>query len=158
MFVAAIVFSNIVSSLTLIFDWFAARCGYEDIFSTTWLALKGKLVKRLGGFIAGSFLVLLLWGCGKPLPSDKVAYSGVWESPTMALLITQDGTVSYKRLKNGGTVSVNGPIQTFEGNNFSVGFGPISSVFVVSKAPYQDGGQIKMVVDGVTLVRTSNAE
>ena len=115
-------------------------------------------MRRLSRFISASFLALLLWGCGKPLPPDKVSYSGVWESPGMALLITLDGTVSYKRLKNGGTVSVNGPIQTFEGNNFSVGIGLISSIFVVSKTPYQDGDQIKMVVDGVTLVRTSNAE
>lgn len=113
---------------------------------------------RLTRFISGSFLALLLWGCGKPLPPDKVSYSGVWQSPTMALLITRDGTVSYKRLKEGGTVSVNGPIQEFKGNDFSVGVGPISTTFVVTKTPYQDGDQIKMVVDGVTLVRTGNAE
>ena len=115
-------------------------------------------MNRLTRFIFCSLFALLLSACGKPLPPDKISYSGVWQSPTMGLLITEDGTVSYKRLKGGGTVSVNGPIQSFEGNNFTVGVGPIHTLFIVTKIPYQDGSEIKMVVDGVSLVRTGNAE
>ena len=47
------------------------------------------------------------------------------------------------------------PLQRFEGDNFVVGVGPMSTVFTVSKPPYHDGRDWKMVVDGVELTRTS---
>ena len=36
-----------------------------------------------------------------------------------------------------------------------VGIGPMSTMFTVSKPPYHDGRDWKMVVDGVELTRTS---
>src|SRR4249919_1576342 len=78
-----------------------------------------------------------LAACGKPVPADKAAYVGEWQRPDMYLLITQDGSVSYKRLKGGATVSVDGPLQGFEGNGFKVGVGPMSTQFHVDKAPHQ---------------------
>ncbi|WOB06875.1 hypothetical protein [Piscinibacter gummiphilus] len=74
----------------------------------------------------------------------------------MYLLITQDGSVRYKRLKGGGTTSVDGPLKGFAGNNFEVGIGPMATTFVVSKPPYQDVDKWKMVVDEVELVKTAN--
>ena len=103
--------------------------------------------------LALAVLVLFLAGCGKPVPPDKVSYVGEWQSKTMYLLITQDGSVRYKRLKGGVTTSMEGPLQGFSGDNFEVGLGPMSSTFVVSKPPYQDGAQWKMVVDGEELLR-----
>jgi hypothetical protein len=100
-------------------------------------------------------LALLLAACGKPVPAEKSAYVGEWEEKTMYLLITQDGSVRYKRLKGGGTTSVEGPLKGFTGDNFDVGIGPMTTTFVVSKPPYQDGKSWKMVVDGVTLTRTA---
>jgi hypothetical protein len=97
---------------------------------------------------------LSLAGCGKPVPAEKSSYVGEWEEKTMYLLITQDGSVRYKRLKGGGTTSVEGPLKGFTGDNFDVGIGPMTTTFVVSKPPYQDGKSWKMVVDGVTLTRT----
>jgi hypothetical protein len=107
-----------------------------------------------------NFLVLLMFAlsltaCGKPVPAEKSAYVGEWEEKTMYLLITQDGSVRYKRLKGGGTTSVEGPLKGFTGDNFDVGIGPMTTTFVVSKPPYQDGKSWKMVVDGVTLTRTA---
>jgi hypothetical protein len=101
-------------------------------------------------------LALLLAGCGKPVPMEKVDYVGEWQEKTMYLLITQDGTVSYKRVKGGTTTSVNGPLKAFEGNNFSVGIGPMSTTFTVSKPPYQEKGRWKMMVDGVELTKTAD--
>jgi hypothetical protein len=101
-------------------------------------------------------LVASLLGCGKPVPPERVAYVGEWQEKTMYLLITQDGSVRYKRLKGGGTTSVEGPLKGFTGNNFEVGLGPMATTFVVSKPPYQDGDKWKMVVDEVELVKTSN--
>jgi len=43
-------------------------------------------------------LAFLLSGCGKPVPQEKSAYVGEWQEKTMYLLITQDGSVSYKRI------------------------------------------------------------
>lgn len=73
----------------------------------------------------------------------------------MYLLITQDGSVRYKRLKGGVSTSVEGPLKGFDGDNFEAGVGPLATTFVVSKPPYQDGDEWKMVVDDVELTRTA---
>ena len=100
-------------------------------------------------------LSLLLAGCGKPVPPEKSAYVGEWQEKTMYLLITQDGSVRYKRLKGGATTSVEGPLKGFVGNDFEVGIGPMTTTFAVSKPPFEDAGKWKMVVDGIELVRTA---
>jgi hypothetical protein len=100
-------------------------------------------------------LLLALAGCGKPVPPDKSAYVGEWKDKTMYLLITKEGSVRYKRIKEGVTTSVDGPLKGFEGDNFLVGFGPVSTTFSVSKPPHQDRDKLKMVVDGVELTRTT---
>ena len=101
-------------------------------------------------------LMLALLGCGKPVPADKAAYVGEWRAAAMYLLITQDGSVAYKRLKGGVSTSVEGPLQGFKGNDFEVGVGPLTTTFVVSKPPYQEAGKWKMVVDDVALTKTAN--
>ncbi|WP_105198909.1 hypothetical protein [Pseudoalteromonas sp. T1lg10] len=100
-----------------------------------------------------AFLAVLLFGCSKPIPSDRQAYVGVWESPEMRLLILADGTVDYKRLKNGGTTSINAALQEFEGDDFIVGFGFINTRFAVTQPPQEVDGQYQMVVDGVLLTK-----
>lgn len=111
-----------------------------------------KLSKLL--FALAVFASLI--GCGKPVPQEKTAYVGEWQQTTMYLLITQDGSVKYKRLKGGGSTSIEGPLKGFVGDNFEVGIGPLATTFVVNKPPYQDGDTWKMVVDEVELVRTAN--
>ena len=98
-------------------------------------------------------IVLSLCGCGKPVPAEKAAYVGEWEEKTMYLLITQDGSVSYRWIKGGVTTTIDAPLKRFAGDDFEVGIGPLNTMFKVSKPPYQDGGQWKMVVDGVELRR-----
>ncbi|MBB3195439.1 hypothetical protein [Roseateles terrae] len=100
-------------------------------------------------------LLASLFGCGKPVPPEKAAYVGEWQQTTMYLLITQDGSVRYKRLKSGASTSIEGPLKGFVGDNFEVGIGPMATTFVVSTPPHQDGDKWKMVVDGVELVRTA---
>lgn len=107
----------------------------------------------VAAFIA--IFALTLTGCGKPVPPEKSSYVGEWQEKAMYLVITQDGSVNYKRLNGGVTTSVSGPLKGFQGNNFEVGVGPMSTTFVVSKPPYQEGEQWKMVVDGVILTRTA---
>lgn len=105
-----------------------------------------------------SFILMipLLQGCGIQVPADKAEYVGEWQSPQMYLLITQDGSVKYQRIKGGVTKSVSGPIRAFEGNNLIVGVPMITTTFVVSEPPHLDNTQWKMVVDGVTLVKTGS--
>jgi len=97
--------------------------------------------------------LLLLAACGQPVPQEKAAYVGEWRSKTMALLLTQDGTVAYKRVKGGSTTSLNGPLRRFEGDNFVVGVPILNTTFEVSRPPYEEAGAWKMVVDGVELTR-----
>jgi hypothetical protein len=100
------------------------------------------------------FLGLLLISCAEPVPPEKMSYVGEWQSKEMYLLILQDGSVRYKRLKSGGTVEVTGPLKEFSGDDFIVGFSFITTTFVVSRPPFRDNGTWKMVVDGVELTKT----
>jgi hypothetical protein len=89
------------------------------------------------------------------VPPEKRAYVGQWQEGTMYLIITPDGSVRYKRSKNGGATSVDAPRKGFKGNDFEVGVGPMATTFVVSKPPYRDGDAWKMVVDGLKLTRSA---
>ena len=102
------------------------------------------------------FSLLLLFACSKPLPEDKLRYVGEWQSKEMGLLILRDGTVAYKRLKGGGSTSVNGPLQEFVGDNFVVGIWFLTTTFEVLEAPNQVDGKWQMVVDGVRLTKTED--
>lgn len=97
---------------------------------------------------------LLLAGCSEPIPPEKVAYAGEWRGENVELVITLEGAVQYERRSGASKVSVNAPIQRFEGDNFVVGVGPFNTTFVVSKPPHLVDGQYRMVVDGVELTRT----
>jgi hypothetical protein len=98
-------------------------------------------------------LALLLCACGKSVPPEKAAYVGEWTAPTMALLITQDGSVRYARQQQGVSRSMKGSLKGFAGDNFIVGLGPVSSTFSVSVAPHQEGEVWKMTVEGVELTK-----
>ena len=99
------------------------------------------------------FAALSLAACSNPLPEDRIDYVGEWQSKEMGLLILQDGTVAYKRLKGGGSTSVNGPLKEFVGNDFAVGFLFLTTTFKVSEPPHQIDGTWQMVVDGVRLTK-----
>ena len=99
-------------------------------------------------------LLSSLMGCSKSVTKEKSAYVGEWQDKTMYLLIAQDGSVKYKRVKDGGTTSINAPLQGFVGDNFEVGVGPMKTTFVVSKPPHREGDAWKMNVDGVELTKT----
>ena len=100
-----------------------------------------------------ALLGIALTRCGKPVPQEKSAYVGEWRAAAMTLLITQDGSVAYKRLKGGARTSVEGPLQRFEGDHFVVGVWFVSTRFEVSKPPFQEADKWKMVVDGVELTK-----
>jgi len=105
--------------------------------------------------VALGLLTVLLISCSNPIPPDKATYVGQWQAPTMSLLITQDGSVRYKRVQGNQTTKINAPLKQFAGRDFIVGVGPFKTTFVVSRPPTQDGSSWKMVVDGVELTRTA---
>jgi hypothetical protein len=107
-------------------------------------------IRSLISFIA---LLFTLIGCAKPVQSDKAAYVGEWASPTIYLSITQEGNVRYKRTEGNKSTKIEAPLIGFTGNNFEVGVGPMKTMFVVSKPPYQEGAEWRMVVDGVMLTK-----
>lgn len=110
------------------------------------------LVRLMILFFAGIFL---LTGCGIPLPEDKWNYAGLWQAPGMSLFIGPDGSVRYKRIRKGVTTKISAPVQEFRGDDFVVGFAFIKTTFEVSRSPYLEGNEWKMVVDGVVLTRVS---
>jgi len=97
--------------------------------------------------------ILLLSGCAKPIEDSRLSYVGHWHSNEMALLILQDGSVSYKRVKKGLTTSVNGPLKEFIGDDFVVGVLFISTTFKVTEPPHKVNSDWQMVVDGVRLTK-----
>ncbi len=99
-------------------------------------------------------LFLILFACSKPVPESKINYVGEWQSSEMALLISRDGRVAYKRVNGSMTKTVNGPIKKFSGNDFVVGFLFLTTTFKVSEPPNEKDGRWQMVVDGVRLTRT----
>ena len=102
-------------------------------------------------------LLILLAACGKSEPlTMRKDYAGLWTAPGVTLQIAADGGVHYKRSTNGSKVSLDAPIQKFEGDNFVVGIGPFGTTFKVSKPPHKDGDTWKMTVDGVELTRSEN--
>ncbi len=102
------------------------------------------------------FVVLLLvTACAEPLPQNKLNYAGEWRSKEMTLLILEDGTVAYKRLKGGGTTSINGPLKEFVGDNFVVGVLFLTTTFNVSDPPQEENGVWRMTVDDVQLTKVN---
>ena len=111
---------------------------------------------RIATFVAA---VLLLAACsGTPLPADKAAYAGDWRAQNMRIVITPEGHVSYERRDGATSKSINAPLKRFEGDNFVVGLGPMTTTFVVSKPPWRDEALWKMTVDGVELVKRGGAD
>lgn len=98
-------------------------------------------------------LTLALLGCAKPIPPERAAYIGEWRGTDMLLFISKEGNVSYRRKEGNASRSIDAPLQEFQGDNFVVGLGLMSTTFVVSSPPHQDGETWKMTVDGVELSR-----
>lgn len=105
---------------------------------------------------AAVFAVALAFvtACTPAVPAAKAAYVGTWSAPGFDLLITQDGSVRYRRLRNGASTTINGPLQRFDGADFRVGIGPFATTFVVSAPPRRIDGEWRMTVDGVELRRS----
>ena len=107
---------------------------------------------KLRTLILVILFIAALGGCSsKPLPPEKQDYIGEWTSEHVYLQITADGFVHYRYKKGTMSKEINAPLKHFEGDDFVVGVGFLTTTFEVLKPPYQDGLDWKMVVDGVEL-------
>lgn len=113
-----------------------------------------RLVPRLGR-LAVPAVCALLAACGIAVPEDKSDYIGEWRAPDMSLHIRRDGRVEYWRKQGMSKTSVEGPLQAFDGDDFTVGLGFMSTRFDVSVPPHENNGEWTMIVDGVRLERAS---
>ena len=101
-----------------------------------------------------AILLALLSACAKPLPPERREYVGHWRGPGVELLIRGDGHIAYKRSSGGSSTSIEAPIQAFEGDDFTVGIGPLGTRFDVTAPPREIDGAWRMTVDGVELIRS----
>ena len=102
--------------------------------------------------MAGLFAMLLA-ACAKPLSEDKASYAGEWRGGSMSLVITPGGRAVYQRKEGNMSKKIEAPIKEFKGDNFVIGVGFMSTEFVVSKPPHEEGGEWKMTVDGIELTK-----
>ncbi len=108
--------------------------------------------------LAAAVLLGALVGCAKPIPQERSAYVGEWHGASMDLRIEQDGRVAYRRWRGSVHTSIDAPLREFEGDNFIVGVGPLTTIFVVSAPPHEVDGNWKMTVDGVELTKMSSTD
>ena len=98
-------------------------------------------------------LTVLLAACAKPVPADKVAYIGTWQGPGVRLTIEKNGMVTYWRRQGTSTINSAAPLQGFNGDDFDVGVGVMSTRFHVVVPPHEEMGKVKMTIDNLTLTR-----
>lgn len=102
------------------------------------------------------FAALLVAACGgsnQPV-SVPEEYVGEWTAPGITLVLTEYGEIHYSRFRDAGsTVSVTGPLRSFDSKRFSTGWGLLSTTFHIDAPPYQDGLVWRMKIDGIELVR-----
>jgi hypothetical protein len=103
--------------------------------------------------LSGLVLATLLVACAKPLPAERLSYVGEWKGGSISLVILEGGRVIYARKEGNMSKSIDAPLNEFRGDNFLVGVGFMSTEFVVSKPPHEEGGLWKMTVDGIELTR-----
>jgi hypothetical protein len=108
---------------------------------------------KIATLFAGVLSILALAGCAKPLPPDRMSYAGEWRGAGMRLLITPEGNVEYERSEGSTSKSVNAPLKEFQGDDFIVGVGSLTTKFAVSVPPHQGTDTWEMTVDGVELKR-----
>ena len=76
----------------------------------------------------------------------------------MVLAIHPDGTVNYQRIQGRTKTTVNGPLAKFDGDDFVVAIGFLTTTFNVSEPPSQVDGIWQMTVDGVRLTKVESPE
>lgn len=102
-------------------------------------------------FLAPLAIACALAGCSSRLPSGMEPYAGVWRSERMTLSIASDGRLFYSRQSGRGSVRIEAPVQSFDGQGFSAGLLFLSTRFQIDRPPFERDGRRFVVIDGVEL-------
>ena len=90
---------------------------------------------------------------GIEVPTDKKDYVGAWNAPGHVLSIAQSGKIHYERHEtNGGVthdVTLDVPIQKFQGDDFVAGALFWTTTFHVTQPPHQEDKTWRMTSDGI---------
>ena len=114
---------------------------------------ESQIMKYLNLVTIISFLFLT--GCAEPLSEDKLDYVGLWRGGNELIEITEDGSVSYAKVRLNNTETIEGPIKEFTDEGFVVGYLFLTKKFKVDKPPYQEDGKWKMVLNGVEMTKAN---
>ena len=91
------------------------------------------------------------------LTNERAVYVGEWQGDNTNLLIKPDGSINYRTQTVEGdstnTQTVSGPINNFNGANFTVGVLGNNTHFNVANAPHEENGSMTMTVNGKKLVK-----
>jgi hypothetical protein len=109
---------------------------------------------RIPAAVASLVLVTPI-ACSTPLPADRAAYVGEWHGNGVTLSISADGSLFFEKVAGGSREQIKGPIQSFEGDDISVGVLFIKSTIDVSKPPTQANGLWTMTLEGVEVTRAN---
>jgi len=111
-----------------------------------------KKVYQQNGFFFLIFLVMMitfsLVSCGIPLPESHKELAGVWRNGQVELNIYPQGRVEYYVDNGASTFSLEAPLQEIDGDVLKVGLGKLVRKIHIDKYPWEEDGQIWMVVDG----------
>ncbi|SPL68870.1 hypothetical protein [Acinetobacter stercoris] len=117
---------------------------------------------KIRNLFFSALCTLLIVACTKTSPylQTNTDYIGQWENEVSILNINKNGEVKYSRQEKAETVSshddiktsesssIKAPITEFDSSHFRVGGAEgIGQNFVINKAPYQENGQWKMVLN-----------
>jgi len=106
-------------------------------------------------FLAIILTFLFVTGCSSiEVPEEKKNYIGYWKGTDLRLEIKANGDVIYAKKIGDYVETVESPLQGFEGDSFTIGYGIVSQTVKVTQAPFKtEEGEWKMVVDGITLTK-----
>ena len=93
---------------------------------------------------------MFLVSCGgierQPLNESQLMYSGTWVAPgDISFTISADGGGSFDFSNS----KVTGGNVMFNDSGFKIGLFGIEKNFIINKGPYDDDGELKMIVNGI---------
>jgi len=104
-----------------------------------------------------SLFTLLLVACSAdPIPEDKSDYVGVWQGGNIFLEIKADGNGSYAKIQQDASETVDAPIRQLGDGKIVLKYFLFSKTLELTRAPYQEDGKWKMIIDGVTLEKQTS--
>jgi len=105
-------------------------------------------------FLAITTMVMVSCGSKEPLSEDQLIYAGTWTAPgDLMIKISADGGGDYTM--SGSNVSGGSVTFTQNIDTFKIGLFGIEEAFAIDAAPYTEGENTFMTVNGVTYTKSN---